>query len=59
MLAAAEHENLIETLELLSMPGLLDSLERSVKQMDAGKTYSMEDVFGDSWCMKSDSPKKP
>ncbi len=48
MLSAEEYESLIETLELLSIPGLLKSLNRSVNQMNDGDTYSMNDVFGDS-----------
>jgi antitoxin YefM len=48
MLAEEEYDNLVETLELLSIPGFLKSLDRSVKQIDEGETYSMDDVFGDS-----------
>lgn len=48
MLSEEEYDNLVETLELLSIPGLLESLDRSVNQLDAGETYSMDDVFGDS-----------
>jgi antitoxin YefM len=48
MLSEEEYDNLVETLELLSIPGLLESLDRSVRQIDDGDTYSMDDVFGDS-----------
>jgi antitoxin YefM len=48
MLSEEEYDNLIETLELLSIPGLLKSLNRSVNQMSKGETYSMDDVFGDN-----------
>jgi antitoxin YefM len=48
MLSEEEYDNLIETLELLSIPGILKSLNRSVDQMNDGETYSMDDVFGES-----------
>jgi len=48
MLSEEEYDNLIETLELLSIPGMIKSLDKSVKQMNKGETYSLEDVFGDS-----------
>ena len=48
MLSEEEYDNLIETLELLSIPGLLKSLNRSIDQMNKNDTYSMDDVFGDS-----------
>jgi antitoxin YefM len=48
MLSEEEYDNLIETLELLSIPGMIKSLDKSVNQMNKGETYSLEDVFGDS-----------
>ncbi|MCZ7674314.1 MAG: hypothetical protein M5U34_47870 [Chloroflexi bacterium] len=39
MLSEEDYESLVETLELLSVPGLY----QSVKEADT--TYSMEDVF--------------
>ena len=48
ILSEAEYDNLIETLDLLSTPGCLKSLKRSVDQMNNGETYTMDDVFGDS-----------
>ena len=48
MLSEEEYDNLIETLELLSIPGLLKSLNRSIDQMNKNDTYSMDNVFGDS-----------
>ncbi len=48
MLSEEKYESLIETLELLSIPGMLKSLNRSVNQMNDGDTYSMNDVFGES-----------
>jgi len=48
ILSEEEYDNLIETLELLSIPGFLKNLKRSVDQMNSGETFSMDDVFGDS-----------
>ena len=48
ILSEEEYDNLIETLELLSIPGFLKNLKRSVDQMNNGETFSMDDVFGDS-----------
>lgn len=48
ILSEEEYDNLIETLELLSIPGFLKNLKRSVDQMNSGETFSMGDVFGDS-----------
>ena len=48
MLSEEEYDNLVETLELQAIPGLLKSLNRSVNQMNDGETYSMDEVFGDS-----------
>ena len=48
ILSEEEYDNLIETLELLSIPGFLKNLKRSVDQMYNGETFSMDDVFGDS-----------
>ena len=48
ILSEEEYDNLIETLELLSIPGFLKNLNRSVNQMNNGETYTMDEVFGDS-----------
>jgi|GEM_PF-218393 len=47
LMSEANYDSLMETLELLSIPGFSDSLQRSVQQMAAGETYSMGDVFGE------------
>ena len=47
MLSEEEYDSLIETLQLLSIPGFMQSLNRSVHQMNENETYSMDDVFGD------------
>jgi len=48
LLSAEDYDNLIETLELLSIPGFSKRLQESVNQIRKGETYSMEEVFGDS-----------
>ena len=48
ILSEEEYDNLVETLELLSIPGFLKNLKRSVDQMNNNETYSMDKVFGDS-----------
>ena len=46
LLSEEEYDGLLETLELLSVPGLKESLERSVKQIENGEVYTMEELFG-------------
>lgn len=46
MLSEEDYENMLETLELLAIPGLQESLHESVKQMNASETVSFDDVFG-------------
>lgn len=46
LLSEEEYDGLLETLELLLLPGLRESLERSVKQIENGEVYSMEELFG-------------
>ena len=46
LMSQEEYEGLQETLELLSVPGFRKSIARSVKQMAAGETYSVDEVFG-------------
>ena len=45
LMSEEEYEGLLETLELLSVPGFRRSIARSVKQMAAGQTYSLEEAF--------------
>ncbi len=45
LISEEEYESLQETLELLSVPGFRESIEKSVKQIEKGETYSMNDVF--------------
>ena len=46
ILSETEYEALIETLELLSVPGFRAAFEQSVQEAAAGETLSFEDVFG-------------
>ena len=46
LLSEDEYDNLIETLELLSIKGFRESIERSVDQIKRGETVSFEEVFG-------------
>ena len=45
LLSEEDYENLIETLELLSVRGLRASLKRSVAQMKRGETQTLAQVF--------------
>jgi antitoxin YefM len=46
LLSEEDYENLLETLELLSTPGLVDSLREAREDIKAGRTKSLDDVFG-------------
>ena len=46
LLSEEEYDSLIETLELLSIKGFRESIERSVDQIKRGETVSFEEVFG-------------
>ena len=47
MLISEEDESLLETLELLSIPGFKDSMELAKHQVKKGETYSVDEVFDD------------
>ncbi len=46
LLSQEDYESLLETLELLSTPGLLKSVRRARKEIAQGKTYPLEEVLG-------------
>ncbi len=52
------YESLIETMELLSIPGFKESLKESLKEAEEdirqGRTYSMEEVFKDEVYKKTE-----
>lgn len=45
LISEADYDGLLETLELLSMPGFRRRLKASIKQMKAGDTVSMDELF--------------
>ncbi len=45
LLSEDDYEGLLETLELLSLPGFRQRLKASIKQMKAGDTISMDELF--------------
>lgn len=46
LLSQEDYESLIETLEILSVPGMKKSISRSEKDIKSGKVKSMKEVFG-------------
>jgi antitoxin YefM len=46
LMSEDEYDSLMETLELLSIPGFAESIKRSVEQMKNGETLSVDEVFG-------------
>ena len=47
LISQKEYEGLQETIELLSILGLRESLQRSLAQITNNETYSFDDVLGD------------
>lgn len=46
LMSEEDYESLLETLELLSTPGLLKSIKRTKREIERGETYSLDEVFG-------------
>lgn len=46
LISEEDYESFIETLELLSTPGLLKSVQQAKKEIAKGQTYSFEEIFG-------------
>lgn len=46
LLSEDDYEGLLETLELLSIPGFHTSIKRSLRQASTGQTVSMEELYG-------------
>ena len=46
LMSQDEYESLLETLELLSTPGLLKSIKQAKREIKKGETYSFEEVMG-------------
>ena len=47
LLSKEDYEGLLETLELLSIPGMAKSIKQANKEIKQGETYSMKEVFSD------------
>jgi PHD/YefM family antitoxin component YafN of YafNO toxin-antitoxin module len=47
LISQKDYESLQETLELLSILGLRESLQRSLDQIINNETYSLDEVLGD------------
>ncbi len=46
MISEEDYESLLETLELLSTPGMLKSIREARSDIKASRTKSLKDVFG-------------
>jgi len=46
MISEEDYESLLETLELLSTPGMLKSIKEAKKDIKSGRTKSLKEVFG-------------
>ena len=47
LLSIEEYESLVETLEILSDRELVKSIERGMRDVEAGRVYPYKDVFKD------------
>ena len=47
LLSEEYYESLIETLELLSVPGMSSSIKKADREVRENKTSSMKEIFGD------------
>jgi antitoxin YefM len=47
LVSEADYEGLLETLELLSIPGMHDSIVEAEADVAAGRVASVDEVFGD------------
>jgi antitoxin YefM len=45
LLSEEDYENLLETIELLSVPGFKESIERANKDIEKGDTFPLEKVL--------------
>ena len=45
LMSENDYESLIETLELLSIPGFKKSIQEADLEIDKGETYSIDEVF--------------
>ncbi len=47
LMSEEDYESLLETLELLSTPGLAQSIAVARKEIENGETYSLDEVLGE------------
>lgn len=47
LLSEEDYDSMVETLELLSVPGLQQSLQRSAEQVANGETVDLDSAFGE------------
>jgi antitoxin YefM len=47
LVSEEDYEGLLETLELLSVPGMRQSIDEAEADIAAGRTASVEQIFGD------------
>ena len=46
LISQEDYESLLETLELLSTPGMLKSIKEAKEDVKAGRTKSLKEIFG-------------
>ncbi|OGW90045.1 MAG: hypothetical protein A3A73_03820 [Omnitrophica bacterium RIFCSPLOWO2_01_FULL_50_24] len=46
LISEEDYDSLLETLELLSTPGMLKSIREAKKDIKAGRTKSLKEIFG-------------
>ena len=46
LISEEDYENLLETLELLSVPGFRKKMEKAEKEIQKGEIFTMEEIFG-------------
>ncbi len=46
LISEEDYESLLETLELLSLPGMRKSIEEAKADIKAGRTKSLKEIFG-------------
>jgi antitoxin YefM len=47
LISEEDYESLLETLELLSTPGVAESIAKAREEISRGETYSLDEVFGE------------
>lgn len=47
LISEEDYESLLETIELMSTPGLAKSIAEARKEIERGETYSLDEVFGE------------